>query len=266
MPKVCSSFISAAVAASFPVDIAHFWSLSLEEQFYLVWPLGIWLVRKRRALMVICGVAIVCVPLLRTWVFLHATPAELQAEGVIVSSYTRFDTLLIGAWCALWLRGPHPPSRSSLKRTAHVLIAVPLIVIVLGHLTVGQRWPLAMYHPMICTYELTLIGLVSAGLVLNCLLPETLIAQTLRQRPLLNLGRISYGFYVFHYLFIIQINKLSFRAERHHLGIVVALLAFCGTYVLARLSYQLLELPFLRLKDRFTARDHVTAPLKLTPL
>ena len=250
------------------VDLAHLWSLAIEEQFYLVWPFVLWLVRKRTSLMTLCGLCILGTPFFRLYLYIHSTPAQIAAESIVGATYTRFDTLLVGAWFALWLRSQKAPSVAKVRQISHWLIGFSLPCFVLSVLTIAQHWPMTTpNNPIVCTYGFTLIALISAGLILGCLDPTSLIARVLSQRPLIHIGRISYGMYIFHYLLIVEIVHYERKLQqKYHLDILGFLAAFAMTYLTARLSYKWIEMPFLKLKDRYTAKDHGHAPVTLPAL
>jgi peptidoglycan/LPS O-acetylase OafA/YrhL len=83
----------------------HFWSLCVEEQFYLMWPWVVFWTRKRRTLLWICGCAVVVVPLLRVWA--QASSPDWMLQGELLYRVTPFqlDSLLLGGLVALLWRG-----------------------------------------------------------------------------------------------------------------------------------------------------------------
>ena len=87
------------------VTIGHFWSLCVEEQFYLVWPAVVWLVRDRvKLLWTACGICLLTFGS-RAWIVTHVS--QYRAEQLIFRALPfRIDTLLIGGIMALLLRGP----------------------------------------------------------------------------------------------------------------------------------------------------------------
>jgi peptidoglycan/LPS O-acetylase OafA/YrhL len=86
------------------LSMGPWWSLCVEEQFYLIWPLVVWLVPSRVWLMRVSGTLIVLTLLLRTLLYFESSPVLLATHYLYVATYTRCDSLLVGAWLALWLR------------------------------------------------------------------------------------------------------------------------------------------------------------------
>ena len=155
------------------------WSLCVEEQFYLVWPMLLKLLPSRRAMMRFCAAAIVLTPVLRTALWFH-DPAKVAASHYLYYvTYTRCDTLFIGCWMALWLRGVRLDSKE-VGRIAYPLILLPLLILVVGELTAGRRWTFDEVNPLLCTYGYSLIGLIAAGVLLLALDEESAVFRILR--------------------------------------------------------------------------------------
>ena len=232
------------------INIAHFWTLCVEEQFYLTWPLIVWLCRGRgrELLMTIAAVGSVAVLALRIYLQLHLSPQMLEHNLIYGSTYSRVDTLLIGSFLNLWLtRQPVYPRR--IRAIAAWLIAAPLLVFVLSMETLGRRWPLSATHPLLVTYGFTLIALICCGIVLLAVEDRMAWTRLLRFKPLVQLGTVSYGFYLLHDLGAYTWSKWLVQLRTHGLGWVMPLTAFAVTYVAARLSYRFVETPFLRMKS-----------------
>ena len=236
--------------------IGHFWSLCVEEQFYLLWPFVVYKVRKRETLMGICLAVIVLSPLLRWLLTLTISSRMLEMELLYRSLPTRLDALLIGGLIALCLRGPeqawlHQWRRSILAATSVLFtLAYVVSVKILGLPFFGSttNW--------IGIGGFTLIDLFAAALILECIHPGSALGRVLSVRPLRELGIISYGFYVYHDLLHDFFAAFASLVLPRHASPVTAAVAFLGTVAISLLSYRLLERPMLRLKDRFTNQVH----------
>jgi peptidoglycan/LPS O-acetylase OafA/YrhL len=235
-----------------PLPLYHLWSLAVEEQFYLLWPALLLLARTRRSALHLC-----------LWSFAGACIFRLAVYGLPALAWTRhtqiFDTflltqcgaLLLGAAAALCLRGSDAARRSLHRWAAPAFLAgVALYALSSWHcasllLAAPTQYILGLPAVSIATAALLPI-LVRPGL------PRTLAAI----RPLPWLGRISYGFYVFHILLQPLYDRLAVKishagAGNAHYQIARLLVALCLTVLASWLSYRLLELPFLRAKRRF---------------
>lgn len=218
----------------------HTWSLSIEEQFYLLWPLALgWLLKRCAPARILQGLAflIVCLMFYRAWLYWPNHFARTY-----YGFDTRADAMLSGCWLAGWLFWQRD-QRSPLWRCA-----VPVWLIIFAGLIGGTRYGQAVY-------PLGLYTLVAAGTALLLaeiiLYPIGWLARALSIEPLRYVGKISYGLYLYHFvLFSTTPPPIA------HPNPVRQALDFAATFALAALSYHLIETPCLRLKRRW---QHPTA-------
>lgn len=218
------------------------WSISVEEQFYLVWP---WLVRFGGERALRATIPVVCtVSALALWYSGHHA---LPVNKYWTNSLIEFAYFGIGAALAIWLhqRTFHP---SRVQRCLLFAAAVGAFLLIVF------RFPVAAPDRIIDTPGLfaafTLLGVVSVCLFLGFFKMQGFSDKSL----LVRLGKISYGLYVFH-LFALQACEAVLRRVHLHgmsYGLVQLSMALAVTIVMAALSYRFLETPFLRLKSRFT--------------
>ena len=223
----------------------HFWSLAVEEHFYLVWPLVIFLVSTQRALWIALGLAI----LSASWRTLAATSEQYQV-AVDVLTLFRCDSLLIGAALALQIR---------LAGGIQKLLVPSLIVFtlcgIIGVLSV-------LFDKRLLTISHTIWALIWAS-VLVWLLNATerhWIARFFRLPWLQKLGKFSYGMYVFQSPLIplvatvVSVSALADLVGDAILGNVIYIaIMFALSFGAALLSWYVLEVHCLKLKDRFSA-------------
>ncbi len=236
--------------------IGHLWSLCVEEQFYLLWPLVVYQVRHRETLMKICMVVIVTVPLLR-WAIAASVSSNLLDLGLLYRSLpTRMDALLIGGLLALSLRGPQ---QNWLRQSRHILLlssASALILVGIAYTLIVHASIRGAATTQSGIYVFTLVDLFAAALILEAIHAGSLLSRALSLKGLRSFGQISYGFYVYHDLLHDFYGYIANRWFHPHAGIVTMLLAFGCSWVIALLSYRFLELPWLKLKNRFTHQTH----------
>ena len=218
-------------------NLGSLWSLCVEEQFYLVWPAVLFLVRDRKKLMYLCAIVAVLTLAGRIALYRYASP---PAGGVVLlywSTYTRCDTLLVGAWLALYLRGRQMSIRK-LRWTATTLFWIPVAFLVIG----------ARSYPGVFTVTVgyTLIALAAMGLLMRALDEHGWFARIFEFKPLAGLGLISYGFYLYHSIPSPVWNHVGDVHPK--LLNVIPFAAFAFTLALAWTSYRFFETPFLRLK------------------
>jgi peptidoglycan/LPS O-acetylase OafA/YrhL len=112
----------------------HLWSLAVEEQFYLVWPVVVFLVKDRRKLMGIAACLVVLAPVVRVALLAHGS----SFDEVYRYTICRADSLLAGAWLALAVRGP---MRDRIFRAAAPCFWIALVICCgIGAMTGNFDW------------------------------------------------------------------------------------------------------------------------------
>ncbi len=224
--------------------LTHFWSLSIEEQFYLVWPFVIWHCTRRRAMAAALSLVFIAF-VLRLYVT-FGTTAPGAAYALLPC---RADALAIGAIVALALRGPG--GVVAVRRWLLPLAVLGLLIA--AGLTLVR--PTAQFDdPGMIVAGYMAFDWAFAGLVF---LAATKRSALLEARPLRAAGRYSYGLYVFHPFVMWWITRDVSWLERDQLRFAGG--AVLGSVLIAWLSYKLYETPFLRLKERW-ARLPVSQP------
>jgi peptidoglycan/LPS O-acetylase OafA/YrhL len=239
--------VESASHPTFRVFIGHIWSLCVEEQFYMLWPIAIWLVRDRMKLLWLAtGISALALAL-RCLMFFMAS--SITAETWIIRTLPfRMDTLLIGGILALLLRGPNA---DRWQRFCGPLLIVGWTV------SVAIFWLSPAYDSgWLLTVGLTTIALGSAGLIGLTLRAGSPLFRLFYRKPLRTLGKYSYGFYIFHVLYgWAWIQFLVVLTNRFHskviAGVIALSLNFALTFLVSKLSYELFEVKFLRLKRHF---------------
>jgi peptidoglycan/LPS O-acetylase OafA/YrhL len=230
------------------VDVA--WSLAIEEQFYLVWPLLIWLCPPRLVAW-LCAVILVAEPAAR--VYARATGvAELS---VFVLPWFRLDGFAIGALLAIAQRRGLLPS---LDRWSPIVAAVAVGGIIGCAILGGHTW---WWNRWMQQYGYSLIAITGGAMLVSgitrpagSLWPRMLSAGWLRA-----FGKYSYGLYLIHPPVMRAVREYVFdplQYERFGLGPWVAqvlyyVAATAPSFALAWLSWRFFESPILRLKRRF---------------
>jgi peptidoglycan/LPS O-acetylase OafA/YrhL len=207
------------------------WSLAVEQHFYLVWPLVVFFVPRRFLAPSMIGVLLL-VPVLR-WI---CTPHFAYPEAIYALTPFRIDTIAAGALAAIWLPRVRPAVATRWAQASLVLAVVLLFGL---H---NQPWfsRAANSRGFNC-FGYSINILLLGGLFVWAVLAEGgWMYQILSWRPLRELGRISYSFYLLHVLVLSE-------TTRHIVAWYTPLLAFVMTGVLATLSWRLVEAPILRL-------------------
>ena len=233
----------AACSDALPIGIAHLWSISVEEQFYLLWPL---VVRRTsrpamvRAALVLLGIS-------------GTARLALAARGiggapVAFNTFTRLDSMAVGILLASAPRErlanlPLPP------RVGLVLFGLACWLLAAYFL-----FPSASGPATVACYSAIAAG--SAAIVMAALGSGKIAGRLMLDRRLIYLGKISYGLYIYHRFAIslaLMACAMADRGKFDFRGLLLrAALSFALCVALAAVSYRWLETPFLALKRRFT--------------
>lgn len=220
---------------------APLWSVSVEEQFYLAWP---WAVRRGGTNRIIfLAIALVGLGMV---VRFTLGRAGINEPWISKNSLARVDGIAGGVLLAALLRGRMP----RLGRWGRVGLLCGSIAILLGvahecHLFDGPISPVRL----MLGWPLVAVGCV--GIVVAALGRNGPLSPVLESAPLIYLGRISFGLYVFHQLGLLGAERVFPRystSASQWLGHTA--LGLLLTLPMAMASYRWIEQPFLRLKQR----------------
>ena len=228
--------------------IMQLWSLSVEEQFYLVWPpllLGLLALRTPRG--VIAGIVLALIAAAATFKIVAWKSLD-DWSRFYFGSDARADELLVGCALAMFVSWTRVPAKAWFRTSVQVAtIPVVLWLLYLGSAS-AVYWKLYYRQG-----GLTLVALATAVLILQCLVaPVPFVRGFLGSRVMVAIGRMSYGLYLWH-------SPVGWLTDARHydwvpimsrpVQFVVRVLL---TFAIAGASYHFLERPILRLKHRFT--------------
>ncbi|VVO06468.1 hypothetical protein PS723_03065 [Pseudomonas fluorescens] len=218
--------------------LLHTWSLGIEEQFYVIWPLFIvllyrWAPRYMLPVLVVGVVAAIGLSEYATGVFATASYYLLPM---------RFFELMLGGLLGIYLHQPRVIGK--LAAYGYALVGSLLIGVALFALSEGAPFP--GINALVPCLGAALLILAGSG---DVRLP------LLTSRPMVFIGLISYSLYLVHWPLIAYLNYLDIRID-----LPVALLVVLGSVVMAWLSWRFVEVPFrrsgapLRFSQVFTRR------------
>ena len=231
--------------------VGHFWSLAIEEQFYLAWPLVVFLTSRAGARR-IALLTVILSPALRY--------AALRAgvDGASIYHFTpfRLDGLAAGAFIAMSMRDP--AARTGLDRLSKFAGSVALVVAAILYGPLHLPEPLATRLRFSIGFSALCIGFGALLTRVVLTRPESSLARVLSWRGLVTLGTYSYAMYLVHVPLLRVVSKVGLPpqwtgSERWPLVWVVGYPAVLGVFTLgsAMLSWHLCEKHFLAQKRYF---------------
>jgi peptidoglycan/LPS O-acetylase OafA/YrhL len=219
--------------------LLHTWSLAVEEQFYLFWPLVSLLVLKRwgtRALAVVAGAGAVASVVLTV----SLQHAGFSSDRLYYGTDTRAQAILVGALLAAL-----GPASAHTRRPIHAGPGLRRVVITLWALA-GAAWIGWAVHsfgkddPLLYEGGFLYVAVATAGLIaVSVTEPQNAVSRVLSWGPITYVGKISYGLYLYHW-------PISLMVDDAHTGLLGwhLLAARLGvTFTASVASYHLVELP-----------------------
>lgn len=231
-----SNNLFRALLGSSPITAtSHLWTISLEEQAYLVLPIVLTALLAYRVptktLVRMAAAAITLLLMIRFAIWLGGASFDF-----VWVTPLRSDSFLIGTVLAFLTRRSTPAGGALWVWPGLALIAlVPL-------LSEAHWW---VYE----IFGFTIIA-VGCGMLILATQSGSSVARVLSFKPLRYLGKISYGIYVFH---VLALKVTEWLSAKFQFGAALTLItAVALTILVSVLSYELFEKIFLRLKERFT--------------
>ncbi|MGG1287749.1 acyltransferase family protein [Bacillus wiedmannii] len=214
----------------------HFWSLAVEEQFYVVWPfiisLGLYYIKKQSRMILLICLGAVASALAMAILY----EPGVDPSRIYYGTDTRAFSLLIGAVLALvW-----PSNRLANKiipKARFILDVVGGIALII---ILVMFWKTNQYDPFLYKGGMVLLSIATALLVANLAHPASRIAQFLRFRPLRWIGVRSYGIYLWHYPILTLTTP---KANAGDFSLIRAILQFLLIILIAQISWKFIEKP-----------------------
>jgi peptidoglycan/LPS O-acetylase OafA/YrhL len=224
------------------LTLGHLWSLGIEEQFYLLWPLMLLLVPRKRLLPVAFGIAtLVC---LSRMTAMHLRTFDYDTGIYYMRPWFRADSILAGCCIAL-----AKENYAAVIRRAGAYVPAGAIWAAM------LAWTFWGEHLLPGSFYLGVqLILATAGVAKVVSNEDSSARSVLTQSWLRYVGRISYSLYLWQQLFLVAKQQSWGWIREFPMDIILSV-------VLAALSYRYVELPFLALKDRLSKQPRTTHEL-----
>lgn len=219
-------------------ELGHTWSLSVEEHFYIVWPLILVIAGRRRAAKVL--VALLCALTMTRYLWWRFASRYVDIDYFTL---TRGDAIAVGCIAAFLAASPSFWARlAPLKRHSSLWAGVAVGMLVLSRLVLARsgKYQLTIQHP----FE---SACIAACLIMLAWDNRGIARRFLNSAQVVALGMLSYSLYLWQQLFLANATVTDRWLRPWPTNLLFAVLAAIASYVL-------IESPFLRLKDRMSAR------------
>ncbi len=218
----------------------HLWSLSVEEQFYLIWPTALLLSgagRKLRTAMLILGAVILLAPVFRGMWITRLYPEILKPVFCANSFFLRFDSLAFGCLCAILLAREREWVGEYLKSRSWLVAILAIALIFFSNFL--DPWLIIRLGPTLQALGFSILLLQSV------IMPDWGFYRGLNWAWVRQIGVLSYSLYIWQQLFWSPPESLAL-SRVWWMGLWIIPL-----FSVASVSYYGIERPFLRLRKRF---------------
>ncbi|MBK7213919.1 MAG: acyltransferase [Bacteroidales bacterium] len=219
---------------------AHFWSICIEEHFYIFWPIIIAFIPvKKLPLAITLLIGFSWLYKIYTYIWLPANWYQLYLH-----TFSRMDVILLGGLLAVF--SLRKPFKFKLHWSAILTISVILVfLLAFDDLSNFENMLNGVTRRFV---YISLVGLIMLDLLFN---PERKFTSVLF-KPFMYLGKVSYGIYMYgNILVLVVIKKVVLLYNINNIYIYFAAIILLSL-VIPVMSYELLEKPFLKLKQRFS--------------
>ena len=221
----------------------------MEEQFYILWPIVIWACRTKESMLRVsyCVLA-VCFVVRLGWPMLSVF--HIPMVNAYYSTWTRVDGIVCGAIVALWHEGGELPRIAG--KLSYWIAGAGVAVLMYRAAVYGYSVPTERFN---VAFMMPVANVICIAILILLLLERSWVSRACSHPTICKLGRLSYGLYIFHFLYLRTFKDILPTKLAPIIGggvrtqLIASAVAFLVTWVLASISYRLIEEPALRAKS-----------------
>lgn len=224
-----------------PSPLTHFWSLAIEEQFYLIWPVVLFAAHKFGVKRSIMRNATLVVALLSALEMALLFDPTADPSRVYYGTDTRAFSLLIGAWLAFVWPSHMLGAAKSVQiapTVRRVLDGVGLVALIALIIMIAE---VDGFSPFLYRGGLLIASVLTAIIIAVMVHPASLVGKCAGVAPLVWIGKRSYAMYLWHYPLLLLMNPRSTIAETPWWMYIIQMAVI---FVAAAISYSFVENPF----------------------
>jgi peptidoglycan/LPS O-acetylase OafA/YrhL len=229
------------------LHLNHLWSIAIEEQFYMIFPFLVFIIRKRRSL-IILGFAILALSLSSRCIYYFWSLPSNEIAKVNCNTFFRLDTLMIGLLLYLLFQSNYISSKSN--NIIRSIAWSAIIILISGIIFYGST---KISSPFLLTLGFTLIAMMYGFLTYSTILKRNALLNNITSNLFLRVtGKISYGMYIIHWPIFLAgfsiLHKLNINIGESGILLLNAAICIPVTYGLSYISFKYFESYFLSKK------------------